>query len=36
MSLHPYSREQKLRQIEEFHKNSLSKKTVNSERRKGL
>ncbi len=26
MSLHPYSREQKLRQIEEFRKNSRSKK----------
>ena len=25
MSLHPYSREQKLRQIEEFRKNSLSR-----------
>ena len=36
MSLHPYSREQMLQQIEEFRKNSLSKKNANSERRKSL
>ena len=36
MSLHPYSREQKLRQIEEFRKNSLSKKNANSERQPSL
>ena len=36
MSLHPYSREQMLQQIEEFRRNSLSKRKANSEGRKSL
>ena len=34
MSLHPYSREQMLQQIENFKNHSASKKNTNEERRK--
>ena len=34
MSLHPYSREQMLQQIESFKNHSISKQNANEERRK--
>jgi len=34
MSLHPYSREQMLQQIEDFRAHSLSKKNANEQRRR--
>ena len=34
MSLHPYSREQMLQQIESFKNHSVSKKNANEERRR--